>query len=81
MPVGVLIQHGRLEKALSSLDIDEGTRIESPKKNEGMFINRSLSGSFVVQVGEEEFYYFYSAAQVIRLAERIFGKRYSAWKY
>jgi hypothetical protein len=56
MAVGVLIKHSRLGKTISSLDFDEGTRIESSGKNKKIFINRSPSGNFVVQVGETEFY-------------------------
>jgi hypothetical protein len=83
MPAGTRIKQGGLENVLSSLDIDEGVRIESGgKKNEKkMFVNRSTSGIFVVQVGEEEFYYLDSAAQVIKIADKIFGKKYSAWAY
>lgn len=81
MPVGTRIKQGDLEKALSSLDIDEGVRIESAGKEKKMFVNRSTSGIFVVQVGEEEFDYLDSAAQVINLAGKIFGKKYSARAY
>ncbi|MEO9364461.1 MAG: hypothetical protein ABI348_11225 [Nitrososphaera sp.] len=72
MPVGARIRHGGLEKVLSSLDLDEGVRIESAGKKK-MFVNRSASGAFVVQVGDD-FYYLDSASQVAKLVEKIFGK-------
>ncbi len=81
MAVGVLIKHSRLGKTISSLDFDEGMRIESSDKNKKIFINRSPSGNFVVQFGEKEFYYFQSVAPVLRLAKKMVGRRYSAWKY
>ncbi|AIC17105.1 hypothetical protein [Nitrososphaera viennensis] len=81
MPVAIRIKQGGLEKALSSLDIDEGVRIESGGKKKKMFVNRSTSGIFVVQIGEEEFCYLDSAAQVVKLADKIFGKKYSAYAY
>jgi hypothetical protein len=83
MPAGTRIKQGDLEKVLSALDIDEGVRIESSAtgKKKKMFINRSTSGVFVVQVGEEEFYYLDSAAQVAKLAYKVFGKKYSAYVY
>ncbi|HEX6561395.1 MAG TPA: hypothetical protein VF016_05145 [Nitrososphaera sp.] len=78
MPVGAKIRQGDLEKVLSSLDLDEGVRIESAGKK--MFVNKSASGVFVVQVGNE-FYYLDSTSQVAKLVDRVFGKKYEAYAY
>jgi hypothetical protein len=78
MPVGAKIRRGSLEKVLSSLDLDEGVRIESAGKK--MFVNKSASGVFVVQVGDE-FYYLDSTSQVTKLVGRVFGKKYEAYAY
>lgn len=80
MPVGAKIRQGDLEKVLSSLDLDEGVRIESTGKKEKMFVNKSASGVFVVQVGNE-FYYLDSTSQVAKLVEKVFGKKYEAYAY
>lgn len=77
MPVGTRLKQGELVRVLSSLDVDEGVRIEG--KSGKMFVNKSASGTFVVQVGEE-FHYLDSAAQVVKLASKVFRK-YSAWAY
>lgn len=77
MPVGTRLKHGELVRMLSSLDVDEGVRIEG--KGGKMFVNKSASGTFVVQVGQE-FHYLDSAAQVVKLANKTFGK-YSVWAY
>jgi hypothetical protein len=88
MPVGKLIMKNSLAKALSMLDIDEGVRIEPASKkkrkdeNKKIFVNKNLSGSFVIQAGDENFYYLDSASQVIGLVDRIFDKeKYVAWVY
>ena len=78
MPVGAKIRRGSLERVLSSLDLDEGVRIESTGKK--MFVNKSASGVFVVQVGNE-FYYLDSTSQVAKLVDRVFGKKYEAYAY
>jgi hypothetical protein len=78
MPVGAKIRRGSLERVLSSLDLDEGVRIESAGKK--MFVNKSASGVFVVQVGNE-FYYLDSTSQVAKLVDRVFGKEYEAYAY
>jgi hypothetical protein len=78
MPVGAKVRQSDLEKVLSSLDLDEGVRIESVGKK--MFVNKSASGVFVVQV-EDEFYYLDSALQVAKLVDKVFGKKYEAYAY
>lgn len=75
---GTEIKQRGLGKALSSIDIDEGVRIEYRGKK--MFVNRNPSGIFVVQIGDE-FYYLDSAVQVIRLAGNVFGKKYEVYIY
>lgn len=77
MPVGTRLKQGELVRVLSSLDVDEGIRIEG--KGGKMFVNKSASGTFVVQV-REEFHYLDSAAQVVKLADKVFRK-YAAWAY
>jgi hypothetical protein len=77
MPVGIRLKQGEVVQTLSSLDVDEGVRVEG--KGGKMFVNRSASGTFVVQVGKE-FHYLDSAAQVMKLAAETLGK-YSAWAY
>lgn len=77
MPVGTKLRQSELVRALLSLDVDEGVRIEG--KDGKMFVNKSSSGTFVVQMGEE-FHYLDSGAQVVKLASKTFGK-YSAWAY
>ena len=77
MPVGSKLKQNELVRALSLLDVDEGIRLEG--KSGKMFVNRSASGTFVVQV-EKEFHYLDSAAQVVKLADKTFGK-YSVWAY
>lgn len=79
MPAGTRIKQGSLGDAMSSLDIDEGIRIELAGKK--MFVNRGSSGIFVVQINDD-FYYLDSAVQVIKLAGKVFfGRKYSAWIY
>lgn len=77
VPVGTKLKQGELVRMLSSLDVDEGVRVEG--KSGKMFVNRSASGTFVVQV-REEFHYLDSARQVVKLAGKTFGK-YEAWAY
>lgn len=77
VPVGTRLKPRELVRVLLSLDVDEGVRIEG--KNGKMFVNKSPSGTFVVQAGEE-FHYLDSAAQIVKLADKNFGK-YAAWAY
>jgi hypothetical protein len=77
MPAGTKVNPGDLAKKLESLDIDEGIRIESGGKK--LFVNRSPSGTFVIQSGNE-FHYLETATQVTRFIRSTF-KNYSAWAY
>lgn len=77
MPAGTKVNPGDLAKKLESLDIDEGIRIESGKNK--VFVNRSPSGTFVIQ-SADEFHYIGTAAQVTRFVRSTF-KNYSAWAY
>ncbi|HVX02988.1 MAG TPA: hypothetical protein VHA09_07510 [Nitrososphaera sp.] len=79
MSTGTELKQHSLGKVLSSLDIDEGVRIECRGKKK-MFVNRRPSGIYVAQTGDV-FYYFDSAVQVTRLVAKVFGKKYSAWIY
>jgi hypothetical protein len=78
MPVGIKITKKSVEKALRSLDIDEGLRIEFHGRK--LFVNKSPSGTFVVQVGEE-FHYLANASQVVKLANEASGGKYTAYSY
>lgn len=79
MPIASRIRMDQLVKKLESLDIDEGLRIES--ENKKMFINRSLSGVFLVQFGDsKELHYLDSASQVFRLAKSL-GTKLHIWTY
>jgi hypothetical protein len=68
----------QLVKKLDSLDIDEGIRIESGSKK--MFISRSLSGTFLVQLDSKELRYLDSAQQVFKLAKNL-GTKLDVWTY
>jgi hypothetical protein len=77
MPRGTRIRTGELAGRLATLDVDEGIRIEGAGKK--MFVNRSASGIFVVQLGND-FQHFESARQVLAAIKSSFG-RYAAWAY
>jgi hypothetical protein len=79
-----------LTSKLLSLDIDEGLRIESSVHGIKLFINRSASGTFVLQFcnnkDDEEnrnnnFVYFDSTEEVIKLIKMKFGRNFSVWSY
>jgi len=81
---------------LLSLDIDEGLRIESSSKDTRLFINRSASATFVLQLcnnkdekeninnnnnNNNNFVYFDSAEEVIKYIKIKFGRNFSIWSY
>jgi hypothetical protein len=79
-----------LKNKLLSLDIDEGLRLESSVLGIRLFINKSASGTFVLQfcnnkVDKENrnnnFVYFDSAEEVIKLIKIKFGRNFSVWSY
>ena len=84
------IKTRNLTSKLLSLDIDEGLRIESSVHGIKLFINRSASGTFVLQFcnnkDDEEnknnnFVYFDSTEEVIKLIKMKFGRNFSVWSY
>jgi hypothetical protein len=79
MPRGTRINMSELAEKLTTLDIDEGIRVEHA--NRTMFINKNSSGTFVVQLGDSDFRYLQSARQVISLIQLTFGKKGAAWSY
>ncbi|HKG71554.1 MAG TPA: hypothetical protein VKA87_06625 [Nitrososphaeraceae archaeon] len=79
-----------LSSKLLSLDIDEGLRIESTVQGIRLFINRSASGTFVLQICNNKddkenrnnnLVYFDSAEEVIKLIKMKFGRNFSVWSY
>ncbi len=79
-----------LTSKLLSLDIDEGLRIESSVSGIRLFINKSASGTFVLQLcnnnndkenRNNNFVYFDSAKEVIKFIKMKFGRNFSAWSY
>lgn len=79
LPAGTRVKQGELLERLESLDIDEGIRIESGRNK--AFINKSPSGTYVVQFGDsEDFRYIDSAEQMAKLVKATFRK-YEAWAY
>ncbi len=78
MPIASRIRMENLVKKLESLDIDEGIRIESGDKK--MFVNRSISGTFLVQLDSNEPRYLDSALQVFKLAKNL-GRKLHVWVY
>lgn len=78
MKRGKRITIAELASRLETLDVDEGMRIESAGKK--MFVNRNASGIFVVQFGED-FYYFDFSKQVFNAINSKFGGRYAVWAY
>ena len=77
---------------LSSLDIDEGLRIEISIQGIKVFINRTASGTFVLQLSHDKddknnrnnnnnFVYFDSAEEIIKLIKSKFGRKFSIWSY
>jgi hypothetical protein len=79
-----------LTSKLLSLDIDEGLRIESSVHHIRLFINKSASGTFVLQLCNNKddkenrnnnFVYFDSAEEVIKLIKMKFGRNFSVWSY
>jgi hypothetical protein len=79
LPAGTRVKQGELLEKLESLDIDEGIRIESG--GDKIFVNKSPSGTFVMQFGDsEDFRYPDSAEQVAKLVRTTFQK-YEAWAY
>jgi hypothetical protein len=84
------IRTRNLTSKLLSLDIDEGLRIESSVQGIKLFINRSASGTFVLQFcnnkdvkenRNKDFVYFDSAEEVIKLIKMKFGRNFSVWSY
>ena len=84
------IKTRNLTSKLLSLDIDEGLRIESCVQGIRLFINKSASGTFVLQFcnnkDDEEnrnnnFVYFDSTEEVIKLIKMKFGRNFSVWSY
>ena len=79
-----------LTSKLLSLDIDEGLRIESSVHRIRLFINKSVSGTFVLQLCNNKddkenrnnnFVYFDSAEEVIKFIKMKFGRNFSVWSY
>jgi hypothetical protein len=79
-----------LPRKLLSLDIDEGLRIESPNQHLRLFINKTASGTFVLQLCKDKddkanrnsnFVYFDSAKEIIKFINTKFGRRFSVWSY
>lgn len=80
-----------LTNKLLSLDIDEGLRVESSVHGIRLFINKSASGTFVLQFcnnnkddkenRNNNFVYFDSAEEVIKLIKIKFGRNFSVWSY
>jgi hypothetical protein len=79
-----------LTSTLLSLDTDEGVRIESSVRGIRLFINRSASGTFVLQFCNKKddkenrnnnFVYFDSVEEVIKLIKIKFGRNFSVWSY
>jgi hypothetical protein len=72
------------------LDIDEGLRIESSVHGIRLFINKSASGTFVIQFcnnkddkdnRKNNFVYFDSAEEVLKLIKIKFGRNFSVCSY
>jgi hypothetical protein len=84
-----------LLRELLSLDIDEGLRIESSSKDTRLFINKSASATFVLQLcnnkdekeninnnnNNNNFVYFDSAEELIKYIKIKFGRNFSIWSY
>jgi hypothetical protein len=84
-----------LLRELLSLDIDEGLRIESSSKGTRLFINKSASATFVLQLcnnkdekeninnnnNNNNFVYFDSAEELIKYIKIKFGRNFSIWSY
>jgi hypothetical protein len=80
-----------LLRELLSLDIDEGLRIESSSKDTRLFVNKSASAIFVLQLCDNNsdkenndnnnFVYFDSAEEVIKFIKTKFGRNFSIWSY
>jgi hypothetical protein len=79
-----------LTSTLLSLDTDEGLRIESSVRGIRLFINRSASGTFVLQFCNKKddkenrnnnFVYFNSVEEVVKLIKMKFGRNFSVWSY
>lgn len=79
-----------LIRKLLSLDIDEGLRIENKTQDIRLFINKSASGIFVLQlcnykddkeISNNNFFYFDSGEEVIKLIKNKFKRNFSIWSY
>jgi hypothetical protein len=79
-----------LRRKLLSLDIDEGLRIENRTHDIRLFVNKSASGIFVLQLcnhknGKENsnnnFFYFDSDEKVIKFIKSKFEKNFTIWSY
>ena len=75
---------------LSSLDIDEGLRIQNSKKRVRVFINKNASGTFVLQFcnnnddkenRNNSFMYLDTPDETIKLIKSRLGKDFSVWSY
>ncbi len=67
MPAASRIRLSQLPERLKLLDIDEGLRIEFADRK--MFVNKNLSGLFVVQFDNQECQYL-DSAKILRLARK-----------
>jgi hypothetical protein len=67
MPAASRIRLSQLPERLKLLDIDEGLRIEFAGSK--MFVNKNLSGSFVVQFDNKKCQYL-DSAKILKLAKK-----------
>jgi hypothetical protein len=80
MPRGTKIKMNELADRLTTLDIDEGIRIEYV--NSKLFINKNASGIYVVQFDDEDnFRYFDSPNKVSNFIKSKIPMKGSAWTY
>jgi len=81
MPAGTKIRPNELYSKLREMDIDDGIRIVHAGSK--LFVNKSPSDTFVIQVGDsDEFKYLDSARQVVSfIKSRFAGKRFAIWVY
>ena len=80
MPRGTKIKMNELADRLTTLDIDEGIRIEYA--NSKLFINKNASGIYVVQFDDEDnFRYFDSSNKVSNFIKSKIRMKGSAWIY
>lgn len=79
-----------LRRKLLSLDIDEGLRIENRTHDIRLFVNKSASGIFILQLckhkdskekSNNNFFYFDSGEKVIKFIKNKFERNFSIWSY